>query len=79
MKRIPITKAKEIAKQYSYDQIIIIARKVGEGGWVTSYGINKEHCKAAEETANTIKGLENGSLIILSKYGDEEDAQTKYS
>ena len=42
MKRIPIKAAKEIAKIYDYDQVLIIARKVGDKGGehVTSYGVN---------------------------------------
>lgn len=52
MKRIPIKAAEEIAKKYGYDQVIIIARKVGKdpepnGEHITTYGINKAHCDAA--------------------------------
>lgn len=50
--RIPISAAKRIAEAYGYDQVTIIARKVGEdpdphGEWMTTYGINRAHCDAA--------------------------------
>ena len=54
VKRIPIARAKEIAKAYGYDEVIIIARKHEppeseriSTDWVTTYGINREHCKIA--------------------------------
>ena len=56
-KRIPITAAKRIAEDYNYDQVIIIARKTGEGGsdhW-TTYGINKQHCEAASQIAEGLR------------------------
>ena len=48
-KRIPITAAKRIAQDYGYDQVVIIARKVGPDGkqWMTTYGRDKAHCKVA--------------------------------
>jgi len=42
--RIPIAAAKEIADKYSYDQVIIVARKVDSHEHVTTYGKNKTHC-----------------------------------
>ena len=49
MKDIPIKAAEKIAKDYGYDQVIIVARKTGDDGGehMTTYGINKEHCKIA--------------------------------
>lgn len=49
MKRIPITAARRIAEQYGYDQVIVFARKCGEGGGehLTTYGVTKEHCGIA--------------------------------
>lgn len=52
MKAIPISAAKEIAKRYGYDQVIIVGRKVGEdpephGEHMTTYGVNKVHCSIA--------------------------------
>lgn len=60
MKRIPIAAARNIAEQYGYDQVIIIARKVGEdpaprGEHVTTYGRDKAHCGAAAHIGNFLK------------------------
>lgn len=60
MKPIPIGAAKEVAHKYGYDQVIIIARKVGDdpaphGEHCTTYGRNKEHCDVAARVGNFIK------------------------
>lgn len=57
MKPIPISAAKEIATKYDYDQVIIVARKVGENGGehVTTYGKNKVHCGIAARTGDFLK------------------------
>ncbi len=57
MKPIPISAAKEIAKKYGYDQVVVIARKVGESGGehVTTYGKDKVHCKIAADIGNFLK------------------------
>jgi len=52
MKPIPISAAEKIAKQFGYDQVVIIARRVGgpdepHGEHCTTYGINEEHCEVA--------------------------------
>ncbi len=49
MKEIPITAARRIAKTFGYDQVIIVARKTGEGGGehMTTYGTNPTHCDIA--------------------------------
>lgn len=54
---IPIKAAKKVAKDYGYDQIIIIGRKVGDDGHehVTTYGVNKAHCKVAGDIGNFLK------------------------
>ena len=54
---IPISAAKKIAKDFDYDQVIIIARKVGEGGneHVTTYGVDKANCQVAAHLGNFIK------------------------
>lgn len=52
---IPISAAKKIAEQYDYDQVIIIARKVGRNEHVTTYGVNKEHCDIATRCGNFLK------------------------
>jgi hypothetical protein len=60
VKRIPIKAAEHIAKEYGYDQVVIIARKVTtdevEGGeHVTTYGVNKAHCESAAMQGNALK------------------------
>jgi hypothetical protein len=59
MKHIPITAAQRIAEEYDYDQVVIIARKVGEGPdsgeHVTTYGRNKVHCQIAARVGDYIK------------------------
>lgn len=60
MKPIPISAAERIAKDYGYDQVIIIARKVDEpendgGECVTTYGRNKAHCEVAANIGRHFK------------------------
>ncbi len=60
MKRIPISAAECIAKDYGYDQVIIIARKVGDdpephGEHCTTYGVNKAHCDVAVRVGDFLK------------------------
>jgi hypothetical protein len=62
VKRIPIAAAKKIAEQYDYDQVIIIARKVGvvpgaHGEHITSYGASKEHCDSAAKQVEALKNF----------------------
>ena len=48
-KPIPIAAAKEIAKKYGYEQVIIFARTTGKDGMehMTTYGITRQHCSIA--------------------------------
>jgi hypothetical protein len=57
LKEIPIEAAKRIADAYGYDQVIIVARKVGEvgGEHVTTYGRDKANCKVAADIGNFLK------------------------
>ncbi|HAU29838.1 MAG TPA: hypothetical protein DCW68_07010 [Rhodospirillaceae bacterium] len=60
MKRIPISAAKRIAKEFGYDQVVIYARRVGEkpdpcGEHMTTYGVNKEHCAVAARIGVTLQ------------------------
>ena len=57
MKPIPIKTAKNISNEFGYDQVIIIARKIGENGGehVTTYGKNKEHCSVAAKCGDYLK------------------------
>lgn len=57
MKRIPITAAQRIAEAYGYDQVIVFARKTGEGGGehLTTYGATKQHCAIAGRIGKFLK------------------------
>lgn len=60
MKPIPVSAAKDIAKKFGYDQIVVIGRKVGEaheehGEHVTTYGVDKANCDAAAKIGNFLK------------------------
>lgn len=60
MRPIPISAAARIAKDYGYDQVIVIARRVGDdpephGEHVTTYGVNKAHCDVAAKTGDFVK------------------------
>lgn len=54
---IPISAAKLIADSYGYDQVIIIARKVGISGFehCTTYGVDKAHCDVAAKCGDFLK------------------------
>jgi len=55
--RIPIAAAQRIAEQYGYDQVVIIARAVGDddGEHVTTYGVDKANCNVAAQIGDFIK------------------------
>ncbi len=55
MKPIPISAAKRIAGKYDYDQVVVIARKVGEGEHVTTYGKSPAHSSIAARIGNFVK------------------------
>ena len=60
MKPIPISAAQKIAETYGYDQVIVIARKIGNGPeshgeHCTTYGINKAHCAVAGRIGDFLK------------------------
>lgn len=57
MQPIPIAAAKDIAHKYGYDQVVIIARRVGENGGehVTTYGKDKANCDVAARIGNFLK------------------------
>lgn len=56
---IPIAAAAAIAELYGYDQVVVIARKVGTGAsgreHVTTYGVDKVHCGVAARIGEFIK------------------------
>jgi len=60
MIEIPISKAREIAEEFDYDQIIIIGRKVESekdpgGEHVTTYGVDDPNSLAAALIGNHLK------------------------
>ena len=57
MKPIPISAAKVVADRFGYDQVVIVARKVGEGGGehVTTYGVDKTNCDVAARMGDFFK------------------------
>lgn len=60
MRSIPVKAGERIAKEFGYDQVIIIARRVGEkpdphGEHVTTYGITRIHCDVAARTGSYVK------------------------
>ncbi len=59
MKPIPISAARLVAEKYGYDQVVIVARKVGDhpagGEHVTTYGVDKPNCDVAARIGNFFK------------------------
>lgn len=60
MKPIPISAARDVAKKYGYDQVIIYARvchdsPLPHGEHMTTYGKNTEHCGAAAKIGDFLK------------------------
>lgn len=57
MKPVQIVRARDIAEQFGYDQVVIIARRVGEDGGehVTTYGRDKENCDVAARAGEFLK------------------------
>ncbi len=53
--RIPIRAAREIAESYGYDQVIIVARAVGQGEHVTTYGKDRMNCAIAARIGDYLK------------------------
>jgi hypothetical protein len=56
-KPIPVTTARDIAEEYGYDQIVIIARKVGNGGGevCTTFGRDVENRNVAARIGDFLK------------------------
>lgn len=57
MQAIPISAAENIAKQYGYDQVIVVARAVGDDGGehVITYGRDKANCDVAARIGDFLK------------------------
>lgn len=56
-KSIPVSAAKKIAEQYGYDQVVVMARKIGPDGCehVTTYGVDETHCDVAARMGHYLK------------------------
>ena len=56
---IPISAAKTIADACGYDQVVIVARSVGDGEdggeHVTTYGVDKANCAVAARIGDFFK------------------------
>jgi len=53
---IPISAGEKIAKQYNYDQVVIVARNIKTGvEHVTTYGIDKKNCEVAARIGDFFK------------------------
>jgi len=57
---IPIPAARTVADVYGYDQVVIIARRVGNapdvnGEHVTTYGVDAVHCNVAARIGRTLQ------------------------
>ena len=57
VKPIPIVAARNVAEQYGYDQVIIIARRVGDDGveHCTTYGRDAVNCRVAARIGDFLK------------------------
>lgn len=65
-KRIPVAAAKEFAKKYGKDQVIVVCWDARSGKhWITTYGTDVRHCAMAEMGGDRIakaldlKGMED--------------------
>ncbi len=77
MRPIPVAAAKRIAVQYGYDQVIIVARRVGEaneehGEHLTTYGKDKANCDAAARAGEFLK------FKVMGWHADEEIRHEDY-
>ena len=77
LKRIPVEAAILLAGQYGFDEIVILARKVGaEGGGVctTSFGVDAEHDERAQSIAGVLLAIEAGTAqIVVMPPKDKKD------
>lgn len=57
MRRVPISAARRVAEDYGYDQVVIVARKVGDRGGehVTTYGVDRANCAVAARIGDFLK------------------------
>src|SRR5260370_38634814 len=85
-KRIPIAAAQRVAEQYGYDQVIIIARKVGPQGiggeHVTTYGTDKANCDVAARVGNFLKhkvmGWPGAEYVVVPRKPTQAMLEAQY-
>ena len=55
--KIPIACAASLGHAHRYDQVIILARRIGDDGleWVTTWGKNPQHCAAAARIGDALR------------------------
>ena len=79
MKPIPVSAAEVIANLYGFDQVIIVARRVGgpgetSGEHVTNYGVDPEHRETARKLAGRVKfELLGWKLDEITNYGSDTE------
>lgn len=83
MSKLPIKEARDIAEKHGWDQVIIVARKVGDHGFehVVTYGEGEAHCEAAARAGMAIKhhlmgwpmALYDSALRVLGVGRDSEN------
>jgi len=76
-KEIPVSEAKELAKKYEYEQIIILALKGSKKsnwyeGWRTTYNKNKNKCNFLGKVASIL------AYNFRAFYSDEKTTQEYY-
>lgn len=84
--RLPIKAARDISSDYGWDQVIVVARKVGDDGYehVVTYGKDAAHCEAASRAGNAIKhhlmkwpcSLFDSALRVLGVGRDAENTKS---
>lgn len=73
--RIPIATAEQIGKKHGYDQVIIVARRIGEPGleWCTTWGKDKTHCDAAARIGDAIRDSVTPTIERLTSRAEEAE------
>lgn len=54
MKRVPVAAAKRVNDAYGYDITVLVTWKNGVGGYIATYGTNKQNCDWAAQLGSLI-------------------------
>ena len=83
--KLPISEARDIAERHGWDQVVVIARKVGDNGYehVITYGAGSAHCEAAARAGMAVKhhlmrwplSLFDSTLRVLGVCRDAENSR----